>query len=335
MLANSTKKQKTPDLNPNPKNCKRVEGDTSTRKRKCTDDVSSRHPFFDAGSSGLDWSPYLVISSTTQKKATTLTPFEIEDALQSSGVGKAKSVTRQFQSGLILVHVHSKQQSEALLRCTSFGGIPCTVQPHKALNSSRGVVKSRELIGCTAEDFVNRVEGITHARQVILRRDGKEIQTNTWVFTFSTPKPPTSLKIAYLELQVRPYVPNPMGIRKCDVSAKKRCVRAVGAPPTKNAPQEPQSALIARVRTHRLQKTAQSGRRKKPSSNTRLHTAAPFLKPKRHLGFRANPKWILRVPSSLALQVQPRRSHLCRPRKKRNNVSESHPPVAKLSGQRA
>ena len=93
-----------------------------------------------------------------------------------------RTVARQ-QSGDLLVHVQEENDSQNLIDCAFFGGIPVTVQPHKFLNSSRGVIKSHELQGCKAEDFVRELDGVTHARQIKLRRDGKEILTNTWVLT--------------------------------------------------------------------------------------------------------------------------------------------------------
>ena len=97
----------------------------------------------------------------------------------------------------------------------TFAEIAVSVRPHNSLNTSRGVVKSRDLESCTAEELVEELESVTHARRMMRREDGVLKNTNSWVLTFNTPKPPSKLRVAYLELEVRPYVPNPLRCFKC------------------------------------------------------------------------------------------------------------------------
>ena len=163
----------------------------------------------------LGWSPYLVVTSTDKtKKVTSLSVFAIGKAIRACGIDKPKQVSPQG-SGDLLIEVRSFADSVQLRKCTLFGSIPVSVEPHRSLNTSRGVVKSRDLAGCTEEEMVQEIEGVTHARRIIVRRDGKEIRTNTWILTFDCPKPPTKLSIEYLELDVRPYIPNPMRCFNC------------------------------------------------------------------------------------------------------------------------
>ena len=90
-----------------------------------------------------------------------------------------------------------------------------TVEPHKSLNRSKGVIRSRELDGCSEEEMVAELDGVVEARHIKVRRDGREIQTNTWILTFESPKPPTVIEIEYLKLEVRPYISNPMRCFGC------------------------------------------------------------------------------------------------------------------------
>ncbi|XP_012938974.1 uncharacterized protein LOC106012003 [Aplysia californica] len=181
----------------------------------------------------LGWSPYLVISSAdeSQKKITSLSVFAIGKAFRACGIPKPKKVSPQG-SGDLLVEVANVADSVQLRKCTSFGGIPVSVEPHRSLNTSRGVVKSRDLDGCTEEEMVQEIEGVTHARRVIVRRDGKEIRTNTWILSFDCPRPPTKLTIEYLELEVKPYIPNPMRCFNCQRfgHTKLRCRRNAVCP---------------------------------------------------------------------------------------------------------
>jgi hypothetical protein len=163
----------------------------------------------------LGWSPYLVITPAEKSdKLTSLSVFKIGDTLRACGVDKPKSVTK-LKSGDLLVHVDSQSKSERLLKVKTFSNVTVTVQAHKTLNSSKGVVKSRELDTCTEEELVKGVEGVTHARRIYITRDGKKTATRSWVLTFDSPKPPTSLRVEYLELEVRPFVPNPMRCFNC------------------------------------------------------------------------------------------------------------------------
>ena len=62
-----------------------------------------------------------------------------------------------------------------------------------------------------------------------MRRQGEDkVPTDTIVLTFDSPKPPTSIRAAYLTLSVRPYVPNPMRCFKCQRfgHGKDRCRRS-------------------------------------------------------------------------------------------------------------
>ncbi|GFO26995.1 nucleic-acid-binding protein from mobile element jockey [Plakobranchus ocellatus] len=86
-----------------------------------------------------------------------------------------------------------------------------TVSPHKSLNSSKGVIRSRDLRCCSEEEL----SGVTHARRIKVRRGEDKIQTDTVVLTFDSPKPPSRIRAGYLTLDVRPYVPLPMRCYKC------------------------------------------------------------------------------------------------------------------------
>ncbi|XP_035824785.1 uncharacterized protein LOC118477432 [Aplysia californica] len=182
----------------------------------------------------LGWSPFLVISPKDEKQdtnLTTLSVFKIHKSLKHFGIYKPKYI-KNLGSTDLLIQVSSSIESGKLLACTSFGGIPVCVQPHRSLNTSKGVIKSRELYGCTEEEMVQEVDGIVHARRIKIRRDGKEICTNTWILTFNTPTPPTKLDIAYLELEVRPYIPKPMRCFNCQRfgHTQLRCRRGAACP---------------------------------------------------------------------------------------------------------
>ena len=161
------------------------------------------------------WPRYLVVSSEeTGRPAKSLSVFKIERALKKNGITNVGSVS-QLTSGDLLIEVTTEKDSKRLLKAEFFGDLPVDVEPHMGLNRSRGVVKSSDLDSCTEDELVREIDGVSHARRITVRRAGKEIKTHTWVLTFDTSKPPTSLRVAYLTLPVRPFVPNPMRCFNC------------------------------------------------------------------------------------------------------------------------
>ena len=80
--------------------------------------------------------------------------------------------------------------------------------------------------------MVKELEEVVEARRISVRRGDNLIQTNTWVLTFSNPRPPTRIRIEYLELDVRPFVPNPMRCFGCHRygHTKTHCRRKAACP---------------------------------------------------------------------------------------------------------
>ncbi|RUS86804.1 hypothetical protein EGW08_005464 [Elysia chlorotica] len=158
------------------------------------------------------WSPFQVISDE-DKKVAKLSVFAISKALKGI-VGEPKSVTK-LRSSELLVECCSEAQVKRLGKIDTFANIPVTVKAHRSLNSSRGVVRSRDLETTSEEEMVEELDGVTHARRIFVRKGGDKVRTNTFVLTFDSTSPPTSLKVGYLTLKVTPYIPRPMRCFKC------------------------------------------------------------------------------------------------------------------------
>ena len=139
-------------------------------------------------------------------------PFKISKALKMTMKHTIKSV--QKEATAIVVEVEKAVDSEALLKVTSFLGVPVEVAPHGRLNSSRGVIRSWEFKNATPEEW-RTVPGIIDARQIVTRKGGVEKMTPLWVLTFDTPTPPSYVKVEYTRLDVRPYIRRPLRCFKC------------------------------------------------------------------------------------------------------------------------
>ena len=83
----------------------------------------------------------------------------------------------------------------------TFGGLKCSVTPHKSLNTSKGIVRCPALIRQSNEHILEFMEeqGVTDVRRVNVHRDGVLKPTNTFVFTFNTPELPTIVKIGFIQ----------------------------------------------------------------------------------------------------------------------------------------
>ncbi|GFO02343.1 RNA-directed DNA polymerase from mobile element jockey [Plakobranchus ocellatus] len=152
----------------------------------------------------------MVISSKRSAKVADRSPFKIHRELKSILGDETIKVTK-LGSGDLMVELKSNDQAKKLGAIATFLDIPVTVSPHKSLNSSKGVIRSRDLRCCSEEEL----DGVTHARRIIVRRGEDKIQTDTVVLTFDSPKPPSRIRAGYLTLDVRPYVPLPMRCYKC------------------------------------------------------------------------------------------------------------------------
>ena len=75
----------------------------------------------------------------------------------------------------------------------------------------------RDLYSMTESDILKELatQGVENFYQFILKKEGKEIKTNTWFLTFSTPVPPEKLRIGYYFVEVKRYIPNPLRCYQC------------------------------------------------------------------------------------------------------------------------
>ncbi|XP_053382754.1 uncharacterized protein LOC128549641 [Mercenaria mercenaria] len=146
---------------------------------------------------------------------TSISPFVIEKTLESVA-GVPKSV-KKLRTGDLLVEVEKSAHARNLLDLTSFFNRPCKCIAHRTLNSSRGVIRCPDLAGVSGTEIVQGLadQHVTAARRVKIKRDGKEIITNTIILTFGVPFLPSSVKVGYLHTKVTQYIPNPLQCYNC------------------------------------------------------------------------------------------------------------------------
>ena len=85
------------------------------------------------------------------KTLASVSPFVIARSI-AGNAGTVKSV-RKTRVGTLLVEVEKRQQCTNLLSMEHLGELEVKVSPHRSLNSSKGVIKWRDLVGTPVEDL--------------------------------------------------------------------------------------------------------------------------------------------------------------------------------------
>ena len=118
---------------------------------------------------------------------------------------------KKLRTGNLLVEVESKKHAENLLKMEKFHNLKCRAYPHAKLNTSKGVVRSKELSLATPEEIET-----TFKKQGIKEyRNDETIQTHTYILTFEKPSIPKEIRIGYTIERVEQYIPAPLQCFKC------------------------------------------------------------------------------------------------------------------------
>ena len=162
---------------------------------------------------------YLVISPLDESEdITNVSIFKIFRDLKKSLTSDAESIRKQIQNKTILIKVKNEKDSNTLLNLKNLCNLPVKVTPHRALNTSKGVVKSADLKGCTKEEIIEefRQNGVIDATNITINKNGKIIHTNTWILTFGVSEAPTIIQLpGCITLEVKKYIPKPMVCQRC------------------------------------------------------------------------------------------------------------------------
>ena len=136
-----------------------------------------------------------------------LTCFAVSDTLKKL---KVDPVHVQRTASNVNIRVATAQESTRLLSAKTLAGVPVQSVPHKTLNYSKGVVKHREFIICSAAEM-ETIPNVTDAHHILRTVKGVPTPTGTWILTFKSPVCPKAIDVCYLKnIRVTPYIPKPM-----------------------------------------------------------------------------------------------------------------------------
>jgi hypothetical protein len=157
----------------------------------------------------------VIQSNDKAKPLATLSPFIVEKTILGL-VGKPKSV-KKLRSGDLLIECERKAQTENVLKIKTFHDIPVTCSAHSTLNTSKGVIRCRDLAGVGDKEIVEGMknEGVTAVRRIRIKRNNNLQDTNTIILTFNKPTVPKVVKVGFLQVKVEVYIPNPLRCYKC------------------------------------------------------------------------------------------------------------------------
>ena len=120
-----------------------------------------------------------------------------------------------------------RAQAQNLLPTNRFIDRPVRVSIHKTLNSSRGVIRCRDLADMTEVEIRDELkdQGVVGVTRMTLKKEGKVIPTNTLFLTLDSPELPKAITVGYLKVKVALFVPNPMRCFNCNkfANTSQRC----------------------------------------------------------------------------------------------------------------
>ena len=161
---------------------------------------------------------FIVLKPTySDQPLTKLSPFAIEKSILGR-YGTVKQV-KKLKDGSLLIEAAKNIQARLLLDTQNFLGIEVDADAHRSLNVCKGVIRDyhQDLRDMSEEDIRLELasQGVLRVSRFILKKDGKEIKTNTLFLTFDNHVPPEKLKIGYYVVTVQPYIPNPLRCFQC------------------------------------------------------------------------------------------------------------------------
>ena len=146
---------------------------------------------------------------------TNLSPFLIHKAL-TGYIGELENVRKQ-KDGSLMVVIKNEKQAEKILSMNTLHTYNVTVEPHKSLNTVRGVISCRDLLNCSEEEILDNLKDqcVTELKRIHTKKDGILIPTSSIILTFKTHSLPDRVKAGWYNLKVRHYIPNPLRCFNC------------------------------------------------------------------------------------------------------------------------
>lgn len=160
---------------------------------------------------------YLVLSRNESNKDKTMemvSPFLIEKVIQIN-VGKNAEI-KKLRNGTCLIKVDSIKKSNKLCKLTQLTNeIKVKCEEHPRLNNCKGVIYCPDLKYVEDQEIKENIKGVKDVKRIQKTINGQVNKTNLFILTFDTPVLPKEIKVAYMNIKVRPFIPQPLRCYKC------------------------------------------------------------------------------------------------------------------------
>ena len=187
----------------NPSSRKRIRSDLSNSD---DDHVYSEDEQEDNPSTAdVNYPRFIVLKPIrSHESLTKLSPFAVAKSIQGL-YGAVKQVSR-LKDGSLLIEASRHIQAKHILDTHRFLDIDVDAEAHRSLYSSRGVIRDyhQDLQDMSNDEIKKELasQGVTKVSRFILKKDNKEIKTNTLFLNFDSHKPPEKIKIGYYIVNV-------------------------------------------------------------------------------------------------------------------------------------
>ena len=164
---------------------------------------------------GENWPKFWVMEGTDdQNPLSKLNPFLVEKGVKS--ISSTLQVKRLL-NGTILFECEKISQAKNLQKLNQFANVPVKTSPHRTLNSSKGIIRCRDIYDMSEEEIANELssEGVSQVKRYTFKRDNQIQKTNTLLLTFKMATPPANIKVGYLRVKVDTFIPSPLRCFKC------------------------------------------------------------------------------------------------------------------------
>ena len=149
------------------------------------------------------WPRFVLLSSANEEKPLSkLSPFAVQKGFQA--IAGTLESTKKPRDGSFRMECSRRTQAENMLKTVTFVG-PCHCHSsslscscvHTTLNSSRGVIRCRELSDLSEVEIRDelKTQGVVEIHRVTVKKEGKVIPTYTLFLTFNRPDMAKEIKV--------------------------------------------------------------------------------------------------------------------------------------------
>lgn len=160
---------------------------------------------------------FLIVKRMDMKDASfeKVSPIFINKGIKTA-CGEPLNIVK-LRDGTLLVKTKSVAQANQLLRCKMLFEMAVSVEENSKLNQTKGIITSAELRYATMEEIKDDLadQGVCQVDRMMRKKSGVLEPTNSFILTFNASGVPEMVKVGYLSLNVRLFIPRPIRCYKC------------------------------------------------------------------------------------------------------------------------